>query len=297
MYEKFYGLREKPFTILPDPAYLFLSDGHSKALTLLRYSIIGRQGFTVVTGEIGSGKTTLINHLLEGLGDDVTVGLLNYTDPGATDLNEWVAMAFGLEYKGQSQVELYEGFISFLIGQYARRKYTVLIVDEAQNLVMGGLEKVRMLSNVNAQKEHLLHLVLVGQPQLRDMLRAPELEQLVQRVSVSYHLACLSPKEARAYVLHRLHVAGSPGRVFSPQAMKILLNASGGVPRVINTLFDMALVYGYSSNKSLIDARVAKEVLHDRGEMGLMNSAGGDPGSDSLGAQILPSGPSPTTGA
>lgn len=273
MYEHFYGLREKPFTILPDPTYLYLSEGHTKALTLLRYSIIGRQGFTVVTGEIGSGKTTLINHLLQELDDDVTVGLLNYTDPGAADLNEWVAMAFGLEHAGRSQVQLYEEFISFLIGQYAQRKYTVLIVDEAQNLIRSGLEKVRMLSNVNAQKEHLLHLVLVGQPELRQMLRSPDLEQLVQRVSVSYHLDRLSPKEAKAYVLHRLHVAGSRDKIFSPQAMKILLEASGGVPRIINTLFDMALVYGFSSGKHLIDLRVVKEVLRDRDEMGLIGGA------------------------
>ena len=273
MYETFYGLREKPFTILPDPAYLYMSEGHSKALTLLEYSIIGRQGFTVVTGEIGSGKTTLVNRLIEGLGDDITVGLLNFTDPGAKDLNEWVAMAFGLDYVGKSPVELYEDFISFLIAQYAQRKYTVLIVDEAQNLVLTGLEKIRMLSNVNAQKEHLLHLVLVGQPQLRDMLGAPELVQLVQRVSVSYHLDRLTPQDSRAYILHRLHVAGATDRIFSPQAVKILVEASGGVPRIINTLCDLALVYGYSSGKKLVDVRIAKAVLEDREKMGLSGAS------------------------
>jgi len=281
MYEHFYGLREKPFTILPDPAYLYMSEGHAKALTLLRYSIIGRQGFTVVTGEIGSGKTTLINRLLEDLDDDVTIGLLNFTDPGAKDLGEWVAMAFGLDYAGKSAVALYEGFISFLISQYAQRKYTVLIVDEAQNLVLSGLEKVRMLSNVNAQKEHLLHLVLVGQPQLRTLLASPGLEQLVQRISVSYHLDRLSPKDAKAYVSHRLHVAGATDRIFSPQAMKILIGASGGVPRIINTLCDLAMVYGYSGGKKLIDARIARAVLEDREKMGLSSAADTSLGSPS----------------
>jgi len=269
MYEQFFGLKEKPFTILPDPSYLYMSKGHAKALTLLRYSIIGRQGFTVVTGEIGSGKTTLINRLLEDLDEDVTVGLLNFTDPGAAELNEWIAMAFGLDYAGKSRTELYEDFISFLISQYAQGKYTVLIVDEAQNLVIKGLEKIRMLSNVNARKEHLLHLILVGQPQLRTLLRSVDLEQLVQRVSVSYHLDRLSSRDAKAYVLHRLKVAGAAGSLFSPQALRVLTEASLGVPRIINTLCDLALVYGFSAGKRSIDARIAKAVLADREEMGL----------------------------
>jgi len=269
MYEQFFGLKEKPFTILPDPSYLYMSKGHAKALTLLRYSIIGRQGFTVVTGEIGSGKTTLINRLLEDLDEDVTVGLLNFTDPGAAELNEWIAMAFGLDYAGKSRTELYEDFISFLISQYAQGKYTVLIVDEAQNLVIKGLEKIRMLSNVNARKEHLLHLILVGQPQLRTLLRSVELEQLVQRVSVSYHLDRLSSRDAKAYVLHRLKIAGAAGSLFSPQALRILTEASLGVSRIINTLCDLALVYGFSAGKRRVDARIAKAVLVDREEMGL----------------------------
>lgn len=269
MYEQFFGLKEKPFSILPDPAYLYMSEGHQKALTLLRYSVVGRQGFTVITGEIGSGKTTLINKLLGEIGEDVLVGLLNFTDPGATSLNEWVAMAFGIDYRGKSDVELYEAFIDFLIERYAQGKYTVLIVDEAQNLSLTGLEKIRMLSNVNAQKEHLLHLVLVGQPQLRDLLASPELEQFNQRVSVSYHLDALSSKDARAFILHRLQVAGAMDRIFSPAALKAIIEASCGVPRVINTLCDMALLYGYSAGKKLIDIRIVKSVLKDREQMGL----------------------------
>lgn len=272
MYEDFFGLTEKPFTILPDPSYLYMSAGHTKALTLLRYSIVGRQGFTVITGEIGSGKTTLIHRLLEDLDDDVTVGLLNFTDPDAAELNEWVAMTFGLDYAGKSRVELYEDFISFLIGQYAQGKYTVLIVDEAQNLVLKGLEKVRMLSNVNADKEHLLHLILVGQPELRDLLRAPGLEQFVQRVSVSYHLDRLSMRDSKAYIRHRLRVAGATDRIFSPQALKLLAEAGQGVPRIINAVCDLALVYGYSAGKRLIDVRIVKSVLKDRQQMGLQSS-------------------------
>jgi len=269
MYEQFFGLREKPFTILPDPSFLYMSPGHTKALTLLRYSIIGRQGFTVITGEIGAGKTTLINRLVADLDEDVTVGLLNFTDPGADELTEWIAMAFGLDYAGKGHVELYENFISFLIGQYAQGKYTVLIVDEAQNLVIKGLEKIRMLSNVNADKEHLLHLILVGQPQLRDLLNSPELEQFAQRISVSYHLDRLSEKDAKAYIMHRLEVAGATERLFSPEALRLLAEAGHGAPRIINALCDLALVYAYSDGKSQIDVRVVKSVLEDREKMGL----------------------------
>jgi type II secretory pathway predicted ATPase ExeA len=269
MYETFYGLKEKPFALVPDASYLYMSEGHRRALTLLRYSVIGRQGFTVITGEIGSGKTTLINRLLDGLDEDVNVGLLNFTEPGAAELNEWIAMAFGLEYRGKSRVELYEQFIAFLIDQYAQGKHTVLIVDEAQNLVISGLEKVRMLSNVNAEKDYLLHLILVGQPQLRSLLASPQLEQLAQRVSVSYHLESLTAKDAKAYVLHRLKIAGATERIFSPQALRVIAEASDGVPRVINTLCDLALVYGYSAGRSLIDVRIARAVLADREQMGL----------------------------
>jgi len=273
MYEQFFGLKEKPFSLLPDPSYLYMSEGHDKALTLLRYGILGRQGFTVVTGEIGCGKTTLINRLLEETNEETTVGVLNFTDPGAVDLNEWIGMAYGLEYRGKSRVEIYDDFMSFLNSQYARGKYTVLIVDEAQNLVIKGLENVRVLSNVNAQKKHLLHLILVGQPQLRGLLATPDLEQFVQRISLSYHLAPLSLKDAKAYILHRLRVAGATNKIFSPQAIRMLAESSNGVPRIINTLCDLALVYGFSAAKRLIDARIVKAVLEDREEMGLRAGA------------------------
>ena len=273
MYEQFFGLTEKPFSILPDSSCLYMSEGHAKALTLLQYSIVGRQAFTVITGEIGSGKTTLINRLLDDIEDDVTVGLLNFTDPGALDLNEWVAMAFGLDYRGKSQVELYEEFTAFLIRQYAQRKYTVLIVDEAQNLAIRGLERIRMLSNVNAQKEHLLHLVLVGQPELRDLLNAPELRQLMQRVSVFYHLDRLSPDETKAYIGYRLENAGASSSIFSPAAIKLIMSESQGVPRVINSICDLCLVYAFSAQKHKIDVRVVRSVIEDRIGMGLVEGS------------------------
>ena len=162
MYEAYFGLRERPFALLPDPAFLYLSKGHSTALTLLRYSIKSRQGFTVISGEVGSGKTTLINRLLEEMQGGVTVGLINFTTRSFGDMGEWILMAYGLPYKNKSKVELYDDFVQFMIREYAAGRPVVLIVDEAQNLGIRGLEEIRMLSNVNAQKDYLLHVILVG---------------------------------------------------------------------------------------------------------------------------------------
>ncbi len=269
MYEAFYGLNEKPFALLPDPSFLYMSKGHRAALTMLRYSLRSRQGFTVVSGEVGCGKTTLINLLLDEMDDDLTVGLINFTQGGFGDLAEWVNMSYGLDYKNMSQVELYERFVEFLIAEYATGRQTVLIIDEAQNMGIHGLENVRMLSNVNAQKDYLLHLILVGQPELQTLLRLRQLRQLTQRVSVSYHLNTLSQKDSKAYVLHRIKVAGGDPGLFSPNALTLLVEAADGVPRIINNLCDLALVYGYSADKKSIDVRIVRSVLRDRYQMGL----------------------------
>jgi type II secretory pathway predicted ATPase ExeA len=269
MYEQFYGLREKPFSILPDASYLYISSGHRKALTMLRYSLASRQGFSVMTGEVGSGKTTLINQLLSELDEDVTVGLINFTQTDYEDMAEWIMMAYGLDYRGKSKAGLYDDFVKFLIAQYAAGKRTVLIVDEAQNMEVRGLENIRMLSNVNAQKDYLLHLILVGQPELRKLLRRPELRQLTQRVTVAHHLGSLSQSQTNAYIRHRLTVAGGDPEIFSLHAVQLIEQASQGTPRIINTICDMALVYGFAEQKQKIDADIIKNVLEDRRSMGL----------------------------
>lgn len=269
MYENFYRLKERPFQLLPDASFLFPSKAHSTALTMLRYSLISRQGFTVITGEVGCGKTTLINHLLDEMEEDVSVGLINFTQSEYGDFAEWILMAYGLDYRGKGKAELYEDFVKFLIKQYSAGKRTVLIIDEAQNMGVSGLENVRMLSNVNAQKEYLLHLILVGQPELRTLLQRPDLRQLAQRVSVAYHINRLSSVEVREYVRHRLRVAGGDTALFSPEALRIVSAASGGIPRIVNTICDLALVYGFSEQKARIDVRVINAVLEDRERMGL----------------------------
>lgn len=275
MYETFYGLREKPFSILPDPSYLCMLREHHTALTMLRYSLASGQGFTVITGEVGCGKTTLVNQLISEIGDDVNVGLINFTQSEYKSLIEWVMMAYGLDYKQKSSAEHYDDFVNFLIDQYAAGRRTVLIIDEAQNMGLSGLENIRMLSNVNARQDYLLHLILVGQPELKSLLSRPELRQLAQRVSVAYHLGRLSPSEVLTYVHHRLTVAGGDPELFDLRAIQMIEKASGGLPRVINTICDMALVYGFSEGKKQIDAALMKAVLEDRQQMGLAPSRSG----------------------
>jgi type II secretory pathway predicted ATPase ExeA len=269
MYEGFYGLQERPFALLPDPSFLFLSKGHSTALTLLRYSIMNRQGFTVVSGEVGSGKTTLINRLLEEMKAGVTVGLINFTTQSFGEMAEWIMMAYGLPYKGKGKVELYDDFVQFMIREYAAGRPVVLIVDEAQNLGIRGLEEIRMLSNVNAQKDYLLHVILVGQPELRSLLQAPQLRQLTQRVSVAFHLRRLTEEEVYQYIVHRVTLVGGPANLFEPEAIRLIAAASDGIPRLINTFCDLALVYAYSDEKKSVGATEVRAVLEDRRRMGL----------------------------
>jgi general secretion pathway protein A len=269
MYEHHYGLTEAPFALLPDPSFLYMSKDHSMALTLLRYSILNKQGFTVITGEVGSGKTTLINRILDELEDDITVGLINFTHNAFGELSEWVLMAFGIEYRNKSKVEIYDDFVKFLIEEYRKGQRVVLIIDEAQNMDARTLEELRMFSNVNAQKDYLLHLIIIGQPELRLALQQPELRQLAQRVSVFYHLGQLTLAETQAYVSHRLEVAGGNPDLFSQNAVQKIWSEAKGIPRVINTLCDLSLVYGFSSSEDKIEAPIVAEVLKDRQKMGL----------------------------
>jgi general secretion pathway protein A len=273
MYETFYGFKERPFALVPDPSFLYLSKGHGTALTLLRYSIMNRQGFTVVSGEVGSGKTTLVNRLLDELKTGVTVGLINFTTRTFGDMAEWIMMAYGLPYKNKGKVELYEDFVQFMIREYAAGRPVVLIVDEAQNLGIRGLEEIRMLSNVNAQKEYLLHVILVGQPELRALLQTPQLRQLTQRVSVAFHLKPLSEAEVQQYIAHRLVTAGGNAELFEPEAIRLIAAASNGIPRLINTFCDLSLVYGFSEEKPTIGATEVSAVLEDRRRMGLPSGA------------------------
>jgi len=269
MYESFFGLKEKPFSLLPDPDFLFMSSKHSLALSILEYSLAGQAGFCTITGDIGSGKTTLIRMLLRRIGRDVTLGLISNTHSGLTDITAWALAAFGRGSNAQSDAEIYQELMHFLIGEYGAGRRCVLIVDEAQNLTVDALEELRLLSNINSDKDLLLQIILVGQPELLTKLKSPELVQFAQRISISYHLTPLSYPETRRYIRHRLEVAGSTRPIFSDMAIGAIQFFSGGVPRVVNSICDMSLVYGLADNTTDIDVDLVLRVVGDRQASGV----------------------------
>jgi len=264
MYESFYGLTEKPFTLLPDPDYLYLSPKHQRALTLLEYGMMNQAGFSVICGDTGAGKTTLIRRLLSELGDDTKVGLITNTHQSFGELLNWVLMAFGLEGDGKSKAQMHQMFIDFLIEQYSQNKHTVLIVDEAQNMSADTLEELRMLSNINADKDQVLQVILAGQPALRETLRKPELMQFAQRIAVDYYLESLSIEETKSYIHHRLSVAGSDAPIFTDAACEAVFKYSRGTPRLINLLCDTALVYGFAEQNKIINEQLVHDVVREQ---------------------------------
>lgn len=269
MYEKFYNFHEKPFTLLPDPSFLYLGKKHRTALTMLQYGLATNAGFTVITGEIGSGKTTLIRQMLDEMESDVTVGLISNTHQSFGELLQWVLMAFGIDYKAMEKVERYEAFVNFVVKEYSKNRRTVLIIDEAQNLSIDTLEELRMLSNINADKNQVLQLVLVGQPELRATLMLPSLKQFAQRIAVNYHLESLSAQETVNYIHHRIKVGGGDPEIFPERACSLVWYYSRGVPRVINTICDTSLVYGFAEEAEQITSAIVKDVIRDRKMGGL----------------------------
>lgn len=269
MYEVFFGLKEKPFSLLPDPDFLFLSSKHALALSMLEYSLAGQAGFCVISGEIGSGKTTLIRALLRKIGRDISLGLISNTHSTHTDIAGWALTSFGHRPTGQTTADRYQELMHYLIGEYGAGRRCVLIVDEAQNLTIEALEELRLLSNINSGKDLLLQIILVGQPELLHKLKSPELCQFAQRISVSYHLPPLGSEETYKYVLYRLQVAGAEKPIFTPMAIAGVHYFSGGVPRLINSICDMALVYAFADGKAEIDLDTVFRVVSDRQSSGV----------------------------
>jgi general secretion pathway protein A len=264
MYEAFYGLRSKPFSLLPDPEFLYLSKKHQMALTLLEYGLMNQASFSVITGDIGTGKTTLIRQLLNQMERDMVVGLISNTHPSFGELLQWILMAFNLECSSKDKVEMYKTFMDFLIKQYAANRRSILIIDEAQNMSPQALEELRMLSNVNSDKDLVLQVILAGQPGLRDNLRDPRLEQFAQRIAVDYNLTSLNSEETHEYIRHRLRIAGGNPDMFDDEACEAVFRYSGGIPRLVNLLCDTALVYGYAEQVSRIGAQLIEDVARDK---------------------------------
>ncbi|HZB25208.1 MAG TPA: XrtA/PEP-CTERM system-associated ATPase [Vicinamibacterales bacterium] len=264
MYERFYDLRERPFALSPDPEYLYPSRVHREALDYLRYGLESHAGFVVITGEIGSGKTTLLQTLLRGLDSQTTVGRIVNTILEPRELLETIMIDFGLDPTGRSKPLLLRDLAQYLVDQRLAGRLVLLVIDEAQNLSTAALEELRMLSNLETEKSKLMQIVLVGQPNLRDKLSSPELEQLRQRITVSYHLPPLDPGEAANYVNHRLRRAAVGTPLEFPRDATDLIHArSRGVPRIINVICDAALVFGYAEERRQIDLALVQDVLSE----------------------------------
>jgi len=271
MYKSFYGLKDNPFSIQPDPDFLYFGRRHTYAYAMMEYGIQDKAGFIVISGEIGCGKTTLVRHLLNNLASSLTVGLVYNTHREIGDLLEWIMLAFGLPYEGKSRVGLYDLFQRFLIEQYGLGKSVLLIVDEAQNINPDALESLRMLSNINADKHQLLQIMLVGQPELKTILARPELSQFAQRIAVDFHINPFEPDDVVSYIQYRLKVAGRETPIFTPKAYARIAEASSGIPRRINILCNTALVYGFSSESENIDVDLIEEVLKDKADFGALS--------------------------
>jgi general secretion pathway protein A len=264
MYEAFYGLRGKPFSILPDPDMIYWGRMHSMAFTMLEFGVMNNAGFTVITGEIGSGKTTLVRHLLKRLPANISVGLISNSPQGRQELLQWILMSLNRPFDGDYPT-LFKRLQDYLHGQYAGGRRTILIIDEAQNLEMEALEHLRMISNINTDHHQILQLILVGQPQLRDLLQSPQLHQFAQRISSDFHLQPLDIRDVINYIAFRLHAVGSaPRDVFTLEACHMIANASGGIPRMINILCDTALVYGFARGENSISAELVADVIADK---------------------------------
>jgi len=270
MYEQFFGFTEKPFSLNPDPSFLYLGKNHARALSMLEFGLASETGLTVVTGEIGAGKTTLLRYVLEQLDDDdYTVGLITNTHAAFGDLIHWVASAYGLPHAGKSKVTLYEEFVEFLISEYGDGRRVVLMVDEAQNLDADSLEELRILSNINADKDVLLQIVVSGQPKLRATLRRPSMKQFVQRVTSYHHLKPLSLSDSREYINHRLKIAGIDVPIFDAAAILLIYKYCLGVPRLINTICHLSLTYAFGDQATRISESTVRDVIRDREAEGL----------------------------
>jgi type II secretory pathway predicted ATPase ExeA len=265
MYIELFKLKDLPFRLSPDPQYLYLSKHHARAKAYMESTIWFTDGFVVITGEIGAGKTTLIETFLHELDKDVVVAQVNQTQVTATEFLQAVLVQFGFTPFRMKKAELIATLNNFLIEQYAAGRKVVLIVDEAQNLALKVLEEVRMLSGVETTKEKVLRIILAGQPELNAKLDSPELVQLAQRVRLRFHLTPLSEEDLQAYVLHRLEVAGSGGRkIFQDEVFPLLYRYSGGVPRLVNTLCETAMMSAFTEDRDFVtvgDLRSAIEEL------------------------------------
>jgi len=259
MYLDYLGLKEKPFSVTSDPSFLFLSKKHREALSHMIYGIRERKGFIEITGEVGTGKTTVCKALLRHLDANTKTALLLHSNLSELQLIQSVLHDFGLNPMNSNRLTMLNQLNRFLLEQAEIGKNLVLIIDEAQNLSLRLLEQIRMLSNFETDKEKLIQIVLVGQPQLRQKLALPAMEQLRQRIGVRYHIYPLSQEEIATYIDHRLRMAGSSGSIeWTPDGFEEIYRYSKGIPRLINQLCDRTLLACYIFKTRRIDAEIVR---------------------------------------
>lgn len=264
IYTQHFELKERPFTLVPDPDFLFWSPQHQRAFTMLEYGTLTGAPITLITGEVGAGKTTLLHHFLKNLDDNVKVGFVSNAHGSRGELLRWVLMALDQTAdNAASYVDLFDQFQEYLISEYAAGNRVILIFDEAQNLSQESLEELRMFTNINANKDELLQLVLVGQPELRDIVQRPELRQFAQRVASSFHLNTMDESTTLAYIGHRLKKAGAPRNLFTESASKLVYKNTHGVPRLVNQLCDLSMVYAFAKNQKTVTLVTVEQVLSD----------------------------------
>src|SRR5688572_4561864 len=264
MYLELFKLHELPFRLTPDPQFLYLSKHHARAKAYMESTIWFTDGFVVITGEIGSGKTTLIETFLRELEKDIVVAQVNQTQVSAVEFLQGVLVQFGFTPFKMKKAEILSTLNNFLIEQYANNRKVLLIVDEAQNLTNTVLEEIRLLSGVETTKEKVLRIILAGQPELNDKLNSPELVQLAQRIRLRFHLTPLSISDSRAYIQHRLEVSGSQGRqLFNDDTFPLIYRYTGGTPRLINTLCDTAMMAAFARDKDTVSVEDLQTAIEE----------------------------------
>jgi type II secretory pathway predicted ATPase ExeA len=289
MYLDHFSLRQYPFQLVPDPEFLFMGPQHSHAKAYLDYAVYNRDGFVVVTGDVGTGKTTLLHKFLTELDANVLAAKIFQTQLTATEFLQAVLVEFGLNPFQAQKVELMDMLNTFLVDRFLEGRQIVLIVDEAQNLSDEALEEIRLLSGLETHKEKILHVILLGQPQLRDRLDNPHMEQFAQRVRLRYHIRALTETETGGYIHHRLEVAGAGSNdLFEAQVFPEIFRYTGGVPRLINVLCDTALVCGFADAHASVSPAVMDTAIKELGWV---------PFAERQKAHVKVSNPVPSAGA
>ncbi|MEM1152963.1 MAG: AAA family ATPase [Pseudomonadota bacterium] len=288
MYLTHFGLSEKPFSLIPDGDDIFLSPGHTAAFSMLEFGVFEQVGITVITGEVGAGKTTLIRHLLGRINyGELTVGLIGTAHESYGTLLKWIVDALRITVPSGDESAMLQALQQFLVDQYAAGKRTVVIVDEAQNMTAEDLESLRLLTNINADKNQLLQIILVGQPELLQMFYRPDMSQLAQRVSAEYNLGPLDAQGTMSYVRYRLEQAGATRDLFDLGALLAIYYYSGGIPRIINTLCDGALVFAYGQCHEKVHLNIVLDVVRAKQIGGIHRASMDSPGREKVRADMI----------